>query len=428
MTPNFGSKSIRTPKNWPPRPRASPPWKPVVQDGVEVGYTISFLNTPAITIYHGTKGDKGDTPQIGAAPADHGNWYWTLNGEPLTDAEGNPIRVNGTQGDQGEPGISAPLPKLDTGTKLTEENVTTDTQGDPIEADAVYLSVDGGKTWTHVSGEKGDTGSDGDSFFVNVDTKDPNYVTFTLASGSFQVPRYTGLSLTFDRTSVLLDYSKKANIQCTVTGIDKPTKDNFYLVAVPDGWTASISDGLTVTAPGTDSEGEILVILDNKKGNTAIGRIRVSCGAVGNLQPGDLAELIGNCTDLTSITVTSGTIGDDDWEAIRNNKSSLTYIDLVGATYTGTNAADFVYSKSEVYNLPLQTIKLPQGVTGLGKQAFFGCSTLASVTCQATTPPTLGNKAFNNCSANLKILVPTESVEAYKTAWSAYEDKITSIL
>ena len=46
---------------------------PVVQDGVEVGYTISFLNTPAITIYHGTKGDKGDTPQIGAAPADHGN-------------------------------------------------------------------------------------------------------------------------------------------------------------------------------------------------------------------------------------------------------------------------------------------------------------------------------------------------------------------
>ena len=43
---------------------------PVVQDGVEVGYTISFLHTPAITIYHGTKGEKGDTgdtPQIGAA-------------------------------------------------------------------------------------------------------------------------------------------------------------------------------------------------------------------------------------------------------------------------------------------------------------------------------------------------------------------------
>lgn len=60
---------------------------PVVKDGVEVGFTISFLNTPAITIYHGTKGDKGDkgeTPQIGAAQAEDGNWYWTLNGESLT--------------------------------------------------------------------------------------------------------------------------------------------------------------------------------------------------------------------------------------------------------------------------------------------------------------------------------------------------------
>lgn len=60
---------------------------PVVKDGVEVGFTISFLNTPSITIYHGTKGDKGDkgdTPQIGAAQDDDGNWYWTLNGELLT--------------------------------------------------------------------------------------------------------------------------------------------------------------------------------------------------------------------------------------------------------------------------------------------------------------------------------------------------------
>ena len=60
---------------------------PVVKDGVEVGFTISFLHTPAITIYHGTKGEKGDTgdtPQIGAAQDDDGNWYWTLNGEPLT--------------------------------------------------------------------------------------------------------------------------------------------------------------------------------------------------------------------------------------------------------------------------------------------------------------------------------------------------------
>ena len=41
---------------------------PVVKDGVEVGFTISFLNTPAITIYHGTKGDKGDKGRANKAP------------------------------------------------------------------------------------------------------------------------------------------------------------------------------------------------------------------------------------------------------------------------------------------------------------------------------------------------------------------------
>ena len=33
---------------------------PLVEDGREVGYTISFLHSEPITIYHGQKGDKGD--------------------------------------------------------------------------------------------------------------------------------------------------------------------------------------------------------------------------------------------------------------------------------------------------------------------------------------------------------------------------------
>ena len=44
------------------------------------------------------------TPQIGLAQAADGNWYWTLNGETLTDADGNPIRANGLDGADGEDG------------------------------------------------------------------------------------------------------------------------------------------------------------------------------------------------------------------------------------------------------------------------------------------------------------------------------------
>lgn len=482
---------------------------PVVQDGVEVGYTISFLHTPAITIYHGTKGEKGDTgdtPQIGAAQAEDGNWYWTLNGEPLTDADGNPIQANGTKGEQGEPGsdgddgISAPLPQLATGTKLTEQNVTTDTQGDAIEPDAIYLSVDGGQTWTRVSGEKGEqgeqgdpgatgaTGAQGDSFFDGVDiTTNPDYVTFTLANngGSFSVPRYVEISLTFDVSDVWLVYGEKTMIQCTVTGIDSPTADDLYLIAVPDGWEASINGSLilTVTAPTTDSEGEILVMLDNKKGNTTIGRIPVKATQsivdgtslkAGGLSAGDLADLIGSHTGLTSITVTSGEINDDDWAAVKS-QGSLTDLDLAGATYTGTNAANIVYIEHLGGNSILQTLKLPQGVTGIGDKsftaftalksvvlpdgltsiesyAFLNCSALTSitlpasltsigyrafryceslktVTCLAATPPGLGTEAFENCDALTAIQVPAASVDDYKAAqnWNYNADKIVAI-
>ena len=476
---------------------------PVVKDGVEVGFTISFLNTPSITIYHGTKGDKGDkgdTPQIGAAQAEDGNWYWTLNGELLTDTDGNPIRANGTQGgqgDQGPAGDDAPLPQLATGAKLTDQGITTDSQNNPIAADAIYLSVDGGKTWTRVSGEDGekgdtgDTGPKGDSFFESVDTTNADYVIFKLANngGTFQVPRYTGIGLTFDVPGVSLPYGGTATIQCTAEGSAEFTTDNLFVVASA-GWKADIaltraaSTGftLTVTAPDTDSEGEILVMLDNKKGSTTIGRIPVKTvgGIVGTelkadgLASGQIAALIGSRTDLTSITVTSGEINDDDWAAVKS-QGSLTDLDLAGATYTGTNAANIVYTGHLGGNSILQTLKLPQGVTGIGEKSFTAftalksvvlpdgltsiesyaflycsaltsitlpasltsigfrafryCGSLKTVTCLAATPPGLGTEDFGNCDALTAIQVPAASVDDYKAAqyWNYYADKIKAI-
>lgn len=473
---------------------------PVVKDGVEVGFTISFLNTPAITIYHGTKGDKGDkgdTPQIGATQADDGNWYWTLNGEFLTDTDGNPIRANGTQGEQGDQGPAgddAPLPQLATGAKLNEQQITTDSQNKDIEPDAIYLSVDGGKTWTRVSGEDGekgdtgDTGPKGDSFFESVDTKNADYILFTLADGStFQVPRYTGISLMFNPASLSLPYGGTATIQCTAEGSAEFTTDNLFVVA-PAGWKADIAltraartgFTLTVTAPADITSGvatgEILVMLDNKKGSTTIGRITVFCGTeltIGNLQPGQLATLIGSRIDLKSITVTSGEINDDDWEAIKRNKDMLTDLDLAGTTYTGDDAAKFAYTGHMGDNSTLQTIKLPQGITDIrdyafnhcssltsidfpvalntiGNYAFFGCSPLKSIeipsgvtgigagafgdcsslstaTFLGETPPVHIGHVFYQCTALSDIYVPAGSVDAYKETWFEYADKIKAI-
>ena len=164
---------------------------PVMMGDETVGYTISFLHSDPITIYHGKKGDKGEdgvdgsTPQIGLTQQTDGNWYWTLNGSLMTDADGNPIRANGedgkdgqdgedgqdgrpgSTGPQGKPGAdgedgeNAPTPQI-----LLENNLPTGasikTDNGSAIADAWYLSVDDGKTWYRVSGKDGEDGSAGD--------------------------------------------------------------------------------------------------------------------------------------------------------------------------------------------------------------------------------------------------------------------------
>jgi hypothetical protein len=289
--------------------------------------------------------------------------------------------------------------------------------------------VDGGQTWTRVSGEKGEqgdtgatgaTGPKGDSFFESVDTTNADYVIFKLANngGTFQVPRYTGISLTFDSESLSLPYGGTATIQCTAEGSEDFTPDNLFVVA-PSGWktdialTRSASTGftLTVTAPDTDSTGEILVMLDNKKGSTTIGRITVKTagGIVGTelkadgLASGQIAALIGSRTDLTSVVLTNCNLSSSDWSAIRNNKS-LETIDLGESTY---NSSSFYYNK--IYsNSTLQLLKVPDGVTTISEDAFYKCKELTTVTIPASVEK-IQSDSFKYCEKMTTFTIPEDS-------------------
>ena len=179
----------------------------VTEDGETVGYTITFLHSDPITIYNGAKGADGEdgadgqTPQIGLAQAEDGNWYWTLNGELLTDAQGNPIRANGLdgadgadgedgatgpEGPQGNDGTSAPTPQILLGSSITSGTIKTD--NGQKDTDAWYLSVDGGATWYRVSGKDG---TNGDAWFSDEPKKEGNYYVFTLTDQStFRVAAY----------------------------------------------------------------------------------------------------------------------------------------------------------------------------------------------------------------------------------------------
>lgn len=91
---------------------------PIYEGNIEIGYTITFSDGKSITIYHGkdgedgTNGVSGSTPVISIAKDSDGEYYWTLNGQWLTDEEGNKIKVTGNDGTDGVNGIDGLSPEI----------------------------------------------------------------------------------------------------------------------------------------------------------------------------------------------------------------------------------------------------------------------------------------------------------------------------
>lgn len=111
-------------------------------------------------------------------------------------------------------------------------------------------------------------------------------------------------------------------------------------------------------------------------------------------------------------------------ETIGINSFNTTYVvgdlHLPDVTSIGHRAFSF--------NGLILSVTIGDRITSIGEQAFNYCTRLKSVTCLATTPPTLGSGAFE-ITAECPIYVPAESVDAYKAAsgWSAYTSRIQAI-
>ena len=139
---------------------------PLMKDGKEIGYTITFSKGNPITIYHGKDGQDGEdgiTPTISVKKDTDGVYYWTLNGEFIV-VDGGKIQAEGKDGTNGTNGTTPQF---------------------KIENDYWFVSYDNGANWTQLGKATGEDGVGGDSMFSGVDYEtSTDYVIFTLSNGT----------------------------------------------------------------------------------------------------------------------------------------------------------------------------------------------------------------------------------------------------
>ena len=252
---------------------------PVTNGSKTIGYTITFKKASPITIYHGTDGKDGQdgtdgtngkdgvTPKIGVAKFE-GAYYWTLNGEWLTDASGNKIKAEGTDGQPGQEGKDGITPKL------------------KIEDGYWWISYDNEQNWIQVGQATGNDGKDGDPIFLKVEDKGTE-VVFTLINGTIiTIPKgdSSQFAINFDKTDIsVLNAGETITIDYTITGA---TDKTLVRAISQNSWKAtvtstSISAGkIYITAPDPLVAGEILILANDGSDRTVMASLQCTQGVI----------------------------------------------------------------------------------------------------------------------------------------------------
>ena len=127
-----------------------------------------------------------------------------------------------------------------------------------------------------------------------------------------------------------------------------------------------------------------------------------------------------DCNNLTSVTIPSGVTSIA--QATFSDCYALTSVTIPNSV---TSIGDYAFMACN----SLTSVTIPSGVTSIGDKAFNPCDRLTSVIIHATTPPTLEGNPFVKLYNTLKIYVPSESVDVYKSAstWGDYTSFIQAI-
>lgn len=448
---------------------------PVVENGETVGYTISFSKSGPVTIYHGKKGENGQngtTPVIGVEQDTDGLYYWTLDGEWLTDDEGSKILAQGMagksayelavekgyrgtldewlaslNGSNGDDGKSAYELAVENGYQGTEEEWLASLKGSAGDQgdDGVtpklevrddgywYISYDNGQTWNKLGPATGDPGEDGDSMFSDIDVSDPDYLVLTLAEtgASIKLPYYKDkFDLLFvsgsDRVKEMSVYCGPGATAEVEYELTNPLNVQVAIECIShSGYEVAVDKSakkITVSAPDdpaaiTDPESEILVFASDDE-RTVMRKLVVK-------QVKYIDYRATRQLDWEKSSVNPRFWGED----CKFLDEQSTYDSATGEgrwAYTGT----VIYITDAAFSgeAGLQEIVIPASVVEVGRNlwnetggggAFQNCTALTSVGFEGDNLSKINLNTFNGCSALSSIELP-ESLE--KIEYNAFDD------
>ena len=357
---------------------------PVMQGGETVGYTISFTKSEPVTIYHGEKGEQGDkgaTPVMGVEEID-GIYYWTVDGKPLTDGDGNRIPASAHDG---APGATPQF---------------------KIEGGYWHVSYNDGEDWQQLgqaTGDKGDPGiPGGDSIFASVEETD-DAVIFTLADGetTITIPRRQALSVAFTEGNVLeFDVDETKTVHYTITGGTSENVVKAELQNLDGGYTlrttpTDATQGTIEIAAAIPTVNRVIVSVSDGTQTimTAIsvsGKEGFDGSTITVATPGTLADLLADYdkTTITELTV----VGNLNAFDIRTLKDlpNLSVLDMEQVNLEIMPGYAFFKAK-------LTSVKLPKTLKVIREYAFYDCSGLTGLILPENLT-TIENSAFEGCS------------------------------
>ena len=401
----------------------------LVENGVEIGYKIEFAKSDPIHIYHGkagadgARGEDGYTPLIGVKKDKDGIYYWTLDGNWLTDNDGNKVRAqgldgkdgyNGKDGKDGEDGKDGKDGKdgyngsdgKDGKDGYNGKNGVTPKLR--IKDGNWEVSYNNGVSWETLGSA---TGGVVPCPIKSVEVKG-RYVFFTLNSkDEIKVPLYNAITIKFEETTIGMKASSQIDLLYTLTG-----GDNVKVSAIGEGVRTSVDESakkLTIITDANFTGGKVLVHATDGN-NVAIVELTIVKDVLTYIEYGAMEEL--SCegafggTDVEFVKEKSTFSASDEkgkWafkgsikrveSSAFNGKKSLRSIILPeGITFI---------DKSAFSNSGLKAITLPESLEGIGQSVFLGTQ-LKEITIPANVVG-LGTSAFEGSDAGT---MPLEKV------------------